>query len=94
MASIRELKKEIDWLYSLVLNDCFFLIQSDKVKNKNKIMDLASQVVKKHQEMRYKVNHPKRNGDPGKIKDFYKSLSEELTESVDNFLEKLANNIK
>lgn len=94
MASIRHLKKEIDWFYSMVLNDCFFVLKTENAQNKEKVIELAGKVIEKHREMRSKVNHPVDKGKPKELKKFYKTISKELSDSVDEFLTKLSKNIK
>lgn len=94
MASVKILKKEIDWMYSLALNDCFYVLQSNQGTNEEKLLVLANNIIEKHQEMRKRINHPDGKSDPKKVKQYFKFLSEEVTKSVDDILAQLTKLMK
>lgn len=94
MASKRRLKKDIDLLMSLVLNDCFYVLEYNPKVEKDAVMKLAGEVVMQHQEFRKRVNNPDTKGDSKKVKQYYNNLMEDVLDTVDKDLEKLSANVK
>lgn len=94
MASVRGLKKDIDLIMSLVLNDCFSVLSQNSKVDENAVMSIAGDVIQKHRELRIKVNHPDAKDDPKQVKTFYKNISNDLLEYADKSLEKLSKEIK
>lgn len=90
MASIKTLKKDINLLLSLVLNDCFYIVETNEKADKEKIMAIASEVLSKHKELRKRVNHPDGKNNPKLVKKYYNSIVTELLQTVDKSLESLA----
>lgn len=94
MASKRELKKDIDLLMSLVLNDCFYAMEYNPKVDNDAVMKLAGEVVMQHQEFRKRVNHPDAKNDSKKVKQYYNKLMEEVFQTVNKDLEKLSAEVK
>ncbi len=94
MASIRDLKKDIDLLMSLVLNDCFYVIEYNSKVDAQAVMKIAGDVIKKHQEFRRRVNHPDGKDDPKRIKKYYRDLTSEVLAATDEAFEALGAEVK
>lgn len=94
MASIRDLKKDIDLLMSLVLNDCFYVLEYNEKVDNDAVMKIAGDVIQKHRELRVRVNHPDGKDNPKMVKSFYNTLSTEMLVFADASLEKLSAEVK
>ena len=94
MASIRGLKKDIDLLISMVLNDCFYVLEYNSKVDRDAIMKLAGDVILQHRKFRIRANHPDGKDDPKLIKQYYKKLMEEAMNTADKDLEKLSEEVK
>ena len=94
MASKRELKKDIDLLMSLVVNDCFYAMEYNPKVDKDSVMKLAGEVIMQHHEFRKRANHPDAKDDPKKVKQYYNNLMEEVMKTVNEDLEKLSAEVK
>jgi len=94
MANKREVKKDIDLLMSLVLNDCFYVLEYNNKVDQDAVMEIAADVVRKHREFRVRANHPDGKDNPKLIKKHYKNLNEELLAAADEALEKLSGEVK
>jgi len=94
MASVKGLKKDIDLIMTLVLNDCFTVLAQNSKVDENAIMSIATDVIKKHRDLRIKTNHPDAKDDPKKVKIYYKNIAAELLDYADKALEKLSKEIK
>lgn len=94
MASRKDLKKDIDLLMSLVLNDCFYVVEyNDKVDNEV-IMDIAADVIRRHREFRRRVVHSDGKDNPKLVKKYFDDLSTELLAFADQSLERLSAEVK
>jgi hypothetical protein len=94
MASVKNLKKDIDYLMSQVLTDCFHVLEVNNKVDEAEIMLLVNDVVSKHYELRMKAQHPDGKDAPEKVKTFYKSLVNEMLASADSSFEKLSAIVK
>ena len=57
MANIRSLKKDIDFLMTLVLQDCISIMENYPETDKEKVMEIARKVIQDHRLLRTKVCH-------------------------------------
>jgi len=94
MASKRDIKKDIDLLMSLVLNDCFFVLEYNQKVDQDAVMEIAADVIRKHREFRVRANHPDGKDNPKLVKKYYKNLNAELLTAADEALEKLSAEVK
>ena len=94
MASIRNLKKDIDLLMSLVLNDCFYVLEYNSKVDNEAILKIAGDVIKNHRELRLQVNHPNGKDNSKLVKEYYNNLVADMLKSADASLEKLSAEVK
>lgn len=94
MASVRSLKKEIDLLMSLVLNDCFYIVEYNSKVDAVAVMKIAGEVIEKHQEFRIRANHPDGKDDSKLVKKYYNGLISDVLAAADEAFEKLSDEVK
>ena len=94
MASIRTLKKDIDMLMSMVLNDCFYIVEYNPKVDTAAVMKIAGNIIEKHREFRLRINHPDGKDDPKLVKKYYSDLSAEVLEAADNAFIALSEEVK
>lgn len=94
MASIRNLKKDIDLVMSLALSDCFYVLEYNAKIEEKVIYEIAGEIVQKHRELRLRAIHPDGKDNPKLIKQFYKGLIHDMLVAVDSSLEKLSAEVK
>ncbi len=94
MASKRNLKKDIDLLMSMVLNDCFYIVEYNPKVDSKAVMKIAGSVIEKHREFRIRVNHPDGKNDPKLVKQYYNNLSKELLVTANEAFERLSDEVK
>jgi hypothetical protein len=89
MAKLRNLKKDIDYLISEVLSDCYTLayLYPDK---KEKTMEIIGNAVNFRNEMFERSNKPNGKNDKKLVKDHYKSINKDLLTGVDEFFKKIS----
>jgi hypothetical protein len=94
MASIRTLKKDIDMLMSMVLNDCFYIVEYNPKVDTAAVMKIAGSIIEKHREYRLRINHPDGKDDPKLVKKYYSDLSAEVLETADEAFNALSEEVK
>ena len=58
MASVKSLKKDIDLIMTLVINDCLFVLEQNSKVSDEAILNIINEVVLKHRELRIRAKHP------------------------------------
>ena len=94
MASIRDLKKDIDMLMSMVLNDCFYVLEYNSKVDAQAVMKIAGGIIEKHREFRIRANHPDGKDDPKMVKKYYDELAADALTVADEAFESLSAEVK
>ena len=93
MASIRQLKKEIEFLSSQMIGDCIDFVQTFNGKEME-AMAVIDEVVELHNSTVDKINNPDGKDNPKLVKEFYKQLKISYVEGVNDAYKKLENLVK
>ncbi|MCD6354442.1 MAG: hypothetical protein J7L95_02735 [Prolixibacteraceae bacterium] len=94
MASVKNLKKDIDLLMSLALSDCLYVLEYNTKVDEKEVTKIAREIIQKHRTLRLAANHPDGKDNPKLIKQFYNGLVAGMLKSIDNSLEKLSAAVK
>ncbi len=94
MASVKDLKKDIDVLMSLVLNDCFSILEHNEKVDNEAILKIAGDVIQKHRELRLRVNHPDGKDNPKLVRNYYNKLIQDTLKEADAAFERLSAEVK
>ena len=94
MASVKDLKKDIDLLMSLVLNDCFSVLEHNTKVDNEAILKIAGDVIQKHRELRLRANHPDGKDNPKMVRKYFSSLISDALKEADAALERLSAEVK
>ena len=94
MASVKDLKKDIDLLMSLVLNDCFSVLEHNTKVDNDAILKIAGDVIQKHRELRLRANHPDGKDNPKLVRKYFSSLISDALKEADAALERLSAEVK
>ncbi|MGC1389881.1 MAG: hypothetical protein WA816_02500 [Bacteroidales bacterium] len=90
MASIRELKKDIDYLIYEVISDCFVYSNIHPENKTDELTALISDAVEFRNELIARVNNPDGKDNPKIVKAYYKTLEKDLLTGVDKLFERLS----
>ncbi len=90
MANKKNLKKDVDFLVSEVVSDCytFMLIHGDK--NQDKALAIIETMLEKRNELISRINNPENKHDAKAVKAHYKAIQEDLMVAVDDCFTKLS----
>ena len=90
MASVKNLKKDIDFLFFEFISDCFLFTSIHTGEKRTEVQNLIEEAVSMRNEFIDRVNHPDGKDNPAIVKAYYTNLSKELMEKVDGYFEKLS----
>jgi hypothetical protein len=90
MASVRELKKDIDYLIFEVISDCFVYSNVHSENKSDELTELISDAVEFRNDLIARVNNPDGKDNPKIVKAYYKSVEKDLITGVDKLFERLS----
>jgi hypothetical protein len=90
MASVRELKKDIDYLIFEVISDCFVFSNVHPEDKSDELSTIISDAVAFRNDLIARVNNPDGKDNPKIVKAYYKAVSKDLLSGVDKLFERLS----
>ena len=90
MASIRELKKDIDYLIFEVISDCFVYSNVHPENKTDELSILISDAVEFRNDLIARVNNPDGKDNPKIVKAYYKTVEKDLLTGIDKLFERLS----
>lgn len=90
MASVRQLKKDIDNQVFEVISDCFIYAGLHPDSNDEEISGIISDAVELRNELIARVNNPDGKDNPKLVKKHYKAVADDLVTGVDKFCGRLS----
>jgi len=90
MASVRELKKDIDYLVFEVISDCFTYSNIHSDNKSDELSTLISDAVEFRNDLIARVNNPDGKDNPKIVKAYYKTVEKDLLTGVDKLFERLS----
>ncbi|MGE0079486.1 MAG: hypothetical protein AB7S48_16615 [Bacteroidales bacterium] len=90
MANKRNLKKDVDFLVSEVVSDCYTYMLLNGEKNRDKALSIIESMLEKRNEFVTRINNPENKADAKAIKAHYKAIQQDLMVAVDDCFTKLS----
>jgi hypothetical protein len=90
MASIRELKKDIDYLIFEVIADCFVFSGLHPENQSDELSAIISDAVSFRNDLIARVNNPDGKDNAKILKAYYKTLEKDLMTGVDKLFTRLS----
>ena len=90
MASIRELKKNIDYLVFEVVSDCLVFSNLHPGNESDELSALISDAVEFRNDLIARVNNPDGKDNPKIVKSYYKTVEKDLITGVDKLFKRLS----
>ncbi|HUS87252.1 MAG TPA: hypothetical protein VMW76_08430 [Bacteroidales bacterium] len=94
MASVRELKKDIDYLVFEVISDCFTVMSVKPEEKSEELSLIVADAVKLRNDLVARANHPVGKDNPGLVKAHYRKLREDLVKGVDKLFDRISKVVK
>jgi hypothetical protein len=90
MASVRDLKKDIDYLIYEVISDCFVYQGIHPDKKSDEISAIIDDAVSLRNDLIARVNNPDGKDNPKIVKVYYQSVKKDLSDGVDKLFTRLS----
>jgi hypothetical protein len=90
MASVRELKKDIDFLIYEVISDCFVFSGLHPDIKSDELSAIISDAVDFRNDLIARVNNPDGKDNPKIVKAYYKALEKDLLTGADKLFSRLS----
>jgi len=90
MASVKTLKKDIDYLFFELISDCFMVSSMHEGKKKDEVQDLIEEAVSMRNDFIDRANSPDGKDNPALVKAYYSALRKDLLEKVDGYFTRLS----
>lgn len=81
-------------LMSMVLNDCFYVLEYNSKVDAQAVMKIAGEIIDKHHEFRIRANHPDGKDNPKLVKKYYNELAADVLTVADEAFEALSEEVK
>lgn len=86
MASLRRIKKDIDYLVSEVISDCWVFLYSNPDKNPQEALAIIDDAITLRNDLYSRVNHPNKEA----VKAHYKGVNNDLLSGIDSLFERIS----
>ncbi len=83
--NLRVFKKDIEFFVEQFLGDCDLFLMLNPGKDANEIYQIEEEAINLYNDLRVRANHPE-----GNKRAFYKGLTKEMFEKLDELCEKLS----
>jgi hypothetical protein len=90
MASLRDLKKDIDYLIFEVISDCFVYSGMNPENKSDELSAIITDSVNFRNDLIARVNNPDGKDNPKILKGYYKSVEKDLLTGVDKLFTRLS----
>ena len=90
MASIRELKKDIDYLVYELISDCFTAMSVQSEKRSEELAKVVGDAVELRNNLFSRAKHIDGRENKRMVKDHYKNLRKDLVEGIDKLFDRLS----
>mgnify|MGYP001351671944 CR=1 FL=1 len=86
MSSVRDIKKDINFLATQIIIECFSFMEYSPVNNQENVLDIMHDAEQLRRNLLYKVNNTPENGS---IKEYFRSVIDEMYETNLKLLDEL-----
>ena len=89
MASIRRLKKDIQFFTAEGISDCVNLIESQDNDKDEQILEIIREIASHHNKIMERINHPDGKDNSKMVKQFFKQLKADFIHGLDQSYKKM-----
>jgi hypothetical protein len=90
MASVRQLKKDIDNQLFEIISDCLLFVGLHPDKKTDDVSDIIEDAVSLRNDLIARTNNPDGKNDPKIVKKHYQSITSDLNKGVDELCSRLS----
>lgn len=90
MASVKRIKKDVDYVISEVISDCYTCIVLNENVEKSVVFGIIEEAVDLRNSLIDRINHPAEKNNKGLVKKHYYLIRENMFEGVDKLFVQLS----
>ncbi|MFO7575895.1 MAG: hypothetical protein R6W67_12140 [Bacteroidales bacterium] len=90
MASVKNLKKDIEYLVFEVVSDCFTFSGLYPGKQTEELTDIVETAIQLRNELSVRINNGDKAASPAERKAYYKEIRTDLLTGIDNLFDRLS----
>ncbi|MGQ9621721.1 MAG: hypothetical protein ACUVTX_12200 [Bacteroidales bacterium] len=90
MASIRQLKKDIDNQIFSIISDCLLFMSMHPEHDAGEVSTIVHEAVALRNNLITRIHHPEKKNDAKEIKNHFRAIKADLTEGIDRLCLKLS----
>ncbi|MEW5844969.1 MAG: hypothetical protein AB1777_01750 [Bacteroidota bacterium] len=90
MASKRDLKKDIDYLVSEVISDCYTYMLINGDKKRDDAIAIIQSILDTRFDLIHRIKHPANKGDRKVVKAHYREIQKDALKAIDEHFTKLS----
>lgn len=90
MASLRTIKKDVDYLVNEVVGDCYMSLYFNRNRNQADVVTIMEEAVDLRNDLFQKINNPAEKHNKRLVKKHYAQIRKELLDGIDSLFEKLS----
>ena len=90
MASVRNLKKDIDYLVFEVISDCLLYADINSGSNVKEVNSIIEDAVEFRNDLIARVNNPDGKDNPKIVRTYYQKVQKDLVTGVDKLFDRLS----
>ncbi len=90
MASVKNLKKDVDFIIDEVIGDCMLYLHFNQGKNIDQIESVLKQTVDLRNGLYTRINHPEGKGDAKQTRAHYKAIVNDLLTKANDLFEQIS----
>jgi hypothetical protein len=94
MASVRRLKKDIQFLSAQLIGDCLDFLESFREGKEEKVMAIIQEAVSLNNNTIERACRPEGKDDHKQVKEFYRQLKKDYIQGIDQAYKKLEELVK
>lgn len=90
MATKREIKKEVNFLFEEMIADTILIREIKNDEKKQKTVDaIIMESINKHEDLISRINHPENNDEKQSLKQYYSKIAKDAVDCFDETYKKL-----
>ena len=90
MASLRNFKKDVDYLISDIIDDCYVFIHIHKDKKLEESIHIISKALELRNNIFERINKPKYKNDKKRLKTYYQDIVKDLFTEIENLSKEIS----
>lgn len=90
MSSVRDLKKDVDYIIYELISDCLAFGEIHETADANELSSIVSDAVLLRNDLFSRINNRDKGADPGVVRESFRQIKKDLFTGADDLFERLS----